>query len=191
MGFPKGISLKENVIVWLEFKLVGILNGKSILIEEQQFLLWKDTTLYLFVDEIHLKPYFNYKGGNIIGLSDNSNEAVTNAFDFMLSNQFSQYKDFVHVMPTKYLKSENLFDVVKCIKIRLKEIGFQVLSIITDNNFAQVQEYINLFYIWWTIMNVKTPYKSCRLRKNTVIQLSPNIFIPGTNFRVENLLQTG
>ena len=84
MGFQKGISLKENVIVWLEFKLVGILNGKSILIKEQQFLLWKDTTLSLFVDEIHLKPYFNYKGGNIIGLSDNSNEAATNAFDFML-----------------------------------------------------------------------------------------------------------
>ena len=47
------------------------------------WLVWKDTTLSLFVDEIHLKPYFNYKGGNIIGLSDNSNEAATNAFIFL------------------------------------------------------------------------------------------------------------
>ena len=25
-------------------------------------------------------------------------------------------------------------------------------------------EYFNIFYIWWTIMNVKTPYKDCQLR---------------------------
>ena len=33
-------------------------------------------------------PYIGYKGGNILGLSDNSNEAATNAFAFMLSNVF-------------------------------------------------------------------------------------------------------
>ena len=32
-------------------------------------------------------------------------------------------------------------------------------------NFAEVTEYIDVFYIWWTIMNVKIPYKGCRLRK--------------------------
>ena len=64
----------------------------------------KDTTVSLFVDEIHLKPYFDNKGGNIIGLSDNGNEAAKSAFVFMSSSAFSQYKDAVHVMPTKYLK---------------------------------------------------------------------------------------
>ena len=37
-------------------------------------------------------------------------------------------------MPTKCLKSENLFDIVKRIINDLEETGFQVLSIITDNN---------------------------------------------------------
>ena len=37
-------------------------------------------------------------------------------------------------MPTKCLKPENLFDIVKSLKIGLEEIGFQILSIITDNN---------------------------------------------------------
>ena len=32
-AFPKGISLKDNVIVSQEFKLVVILNGKAILVE--------------------------------------------------------------------------------------------------------------------------------------------------------------
>ena len=91
----------------------------------------QDATVSLIVDEIHLKPYINYKGGNIVGLSDNYNESATSAFDFMLSNVFSQYKD---VMPTKCLKAVNLFDIVICIIIGLEEIDFQVLSIITDNN---------------------------------------------------------
>ena len=99
-----------------------------------KLLVKQDITVSLLVDEIHLKPYIDYKGGNIVGLSDNNNEAATNAFAYILSSVFSQYKDVVHVMPTKCLKTENLFDIVKHMIIGLKEIGFQVLSIITDNN---------------------------------------------------------
>ena len=91
----------------------------------------QDTTVSL-LDEIHLKPYIDYKGGNTVGLSDNSNEAATSAFTFMLSSVFSQYKDVVHVMSTKCLKAENLFDIVKHTIIGLEEIDFQVLSIITN-----------------------------------------------------------
>ena len=98
-----------------------------------KFLVQNDTTISLLFDEIHLKPYVDYKRGNIIGLSDNSNKAATSVFVFMLSSLFSQYKD-VHVMPTKCLKAESLFDIIKHIIIGLEEIGFQVLSIITDNN---------------------------------------------------------
>ena len=67
-----------------------------------KLLLQKDTTVSLLCDEIHLKLYFDYKGGNIIGLF-NSNEAATSASVFMLSSVFSQYEDTVYVMPTKYL----------------------------------------------------------------------------------------
>ena len=73
-----------------------------------KLLVQKDTTVSLLVDEIHLKPYTDYKGGNIFGLSDNSNEA-TSAFAFMLSSVFSQCNDGVHFMPIKCLKAENLF----------------------------------------------------------------------------------
>ena len=31
-------------------------------------------------------------------------------------------------------------------------------------NLAEVHEYVNIFYIWWTILNVKTLYKGCWLR---------------------------
>ena len=38
-------------------------------------------------------------------------------------------------------------------------------------NFAVVAEYINIFYIWWTIMNVKHQIKVVSLEINTVIHL--------------------
>ena len=50
-----------------------------------KLLVQKDTKLSLFVDEIPLKPYFVYKSSNIVGLSENSNEAAISAFAFMLS----------------------------------------------------------------------------------------------------------
>ena len=44
----------------------------------------QDTTVSLLVDEIHLKPYIDYKSRNIISLSDNSNKAATCAFAFIM-----------------------------------------------------------------------------------------------------------
>ena len=37
----------------------------------------QDTTVSLLVDEIHQKTYIDDKGGNIVGLFDNSYEAAT------------------------------------------------------------------------------------------------------------------
>ena len=42
----------------------------------------KDIKVFLLVDEIHLKYYWDYKDGNIIGVSNNSNEASTRIFCF-------------------------------------------------------------------------------------------------------------
>ena len=53
-----------------------------------KLLMQQDTTVSLLVDEIHLKPYIDDYGGNIVGLIDNSNEAATSAFDFMLISVF-------------------------------------------------------------------------------------------------------
>ena len=54
-------------------------------------LIQKDNTVYLLVDEIHLKCYHNYRGGNIVGLSNNNNnDAATSDFTFILCSVFSQ-----------------------------------------------------------------------------------------------------
>ena len=50
----------------------------------------------LLIDEIHLKPYFDYKGGNVVGSANNTNEVAASAFAFMLSSVLSNYKDVIH-----------------------------------------------------------------------------------------------
>lgn len=93
-----------------------------------------DKNVTLMVDEIHIKPYFDYKGGNVVGSAFNSTEAATSAFVFMLNSICSKLKDVVHIMPTKCMKAEGLFDVLKRIIIGLEEIGFKIICIVTDNN---------------------------------------------------------
>ena len=53
-----------------------------------KLLVQKETIVSILFDESHLKTYFDSNDANIIGLSDNSNEAETNAFAFMLRNVF-------------------------------------------------------------------------------------------------------
>jgi hypothetical protein len=55
------------------------------------------------MNEIHIKPCFDYKGGNIIGSAHNSVKAATTAHAFLISSIFSNYKDVVHILPAKRL----------------------------------------------------------------------------------------
>ena len=57
----------------------------------------KDITVSLLIDEIHLKPYFDYKGGHVVGLANNTNEVATSVFAFMPSSVLSNYKDVIYI----------------------------------------------------------------------------------------------
>ncbi|XP_066958187.1 uncharacterized protein [Macrobrachium rosenbergii] len=97
-------------------------------------LLPSDKVVILMVDEIHLKPYFDYKGGNIVGSAFDSSEAATSAFVFMLNSVRSKFKDVVHIIPTKCMKAQTLHNILKKIIIGLEKIGFTVFCVVTDNN---------------------------------------------------------
>ena len=93
-----------------------------------------DKTVTLMLDEIHLKPHFDYKGGNVVGSAFNSTEAATSAFVFMINSICSTFKDVVHIIPTKLIKAETLYYLLKRVVIGLEEIGFRVICVVTDNN---------------------------------------------------------
>ena len=94
-----------------------------------------DTTVMLLVDEIHLKPFYDYKGGTVIGTSfNNCTAAAKSAFAFMINSVISNYKDVVHLLPTSKISAEDLHLFLKKIICGLENIGFRVFAVITDNN---------------------------------------------------------
>ena len=93
-----------------------------------------DKTVSLLVDEIHLKPYFDYKGGNIAGAALHSKEAANSAFVFMITSLFSSYKDVVYILPSNKMTSDILHGFISKTVTGLESTGFRVISVITDNN---------------------------------------------------------
>lgn len=86
------------------------------------------------MDEIHLKAYMDFKGGNIVGSAYNSKDLATSAHVFMISSLKSNFKEVVHILPVKTPNAESLHAVLKKVIIGLEEIGFEVLVVATDNN---------------------------------------------------------
>ena len=88
-------------------------NGKNFLLyirRKIKNLSSFDKTIILLVDKIHLKPYFDYKGGDVVGAAYNSTDA---AFAFMISSVFFNYKDVVHVLPTRKMIAKALHCLLK------------------------------------------------------------------------------
>ena len=104
----------------------------------------------------------------------------TSAFAFMISSVFSQYKDIGYVISTKYLKAENLFDIVEHIIIGLEEIGFQVSSIITDNN--TIDKNVISFFCCPPKLSIEYPHQ--------VIKSRPLFFLFDTTVHISNTLET-
>ncbi|GFT24627.1 THAP-type domain-containing protein [Trichonephila clavipes] len=93
-----------------------------------------DKTVILMLDEIHLKPYLDFKGGNILGMAYNSEQAATSEYVFMIQSLLSPLKEVVHIMPVRKIDGEKLFAVVKKTIVELDGIGFKVIGVVSDNN---------------------------------------------------------
>lgn len=98
------------------------------------FLDQADQIISLMLDEIHLKPYLDYKGGNILGAAYNCENAATSAQVFMVQSLKSQFKDVAHILPVKTINAEALFFYIKKIILELHDIGFKIICVVTDNN---------------------------------------------------------
>lgn len=94
------------------------------------------------MDEIHIKPYLDYKAGNI-GAAYNTNVVAKTAFVFMIKSFLSSFKEVTHILPVRTINGEELYSYLKKLLNRLHEIGYKVLWIISDNNAIIVK----LFHI--------------------------------------------
>lgn len=66
------------------------------------------------LDEIHLKPFLDYKGGSLVGFSHNNHDATTSAHVFMIQSVLLPFKDAVHILPIKpsQLKKCTIFEKI-------------------------------------------------------------------------------
>lgn len=60
----------------------------------------KELYVSLMIDEIHVKDFLDYKGGNVAGSAYDNVECATSAHTFMLQSLFSKFKD-VYILPVK------------------------------------------------------------------------------------------
>ena len=89
-------------------------NNRFLFYIKQKFkgLRLFNKTVSLLVDEIHLKPFFDFKGRNNTGPALNSKEATKSAFTSMISRIFSPYKDVVYTLPSNKLTSEIMYGFI-------------------------------------------------------------------------------
>lgn len=94
----------------------------------------EDKSVILLMDEVHLKPDLDYKGGEIVGAAFDGTENASSAFVFMINSLKSLYKDVVHILPVRKINANILHSFLKAIIIGLENIGFEVMGVVTDNH---------------------------------------------------------
>lgn len=88
----------------------------------------------VMVDEIHIKPFFDYKGGNITGIAQNASEAATSAMVFMVQSVASSFKEVAHIVPLRGATGNILHKLLMEVICGLEKIGYKVIWVVTDNN---------------------------------------------------------
>ena len=94
----------------------------------------KERLVILLLDEIHVKPMFDFKGGNIVGAAYNSEMAAKTAFVFMIKSLLSDYKEVAHILPVCRIEAEQLYLYIRKIITGLHSIGYNVICVVSDNN---------------------------------------------------------
>ncbi|KAG8182440.1 hypothetical protein JTE90_012454 [Oedothorax gibbosus] len=102
---------------------------------KSQKLSDEDKLVNLLIDEIHIKKGIRYKAKRVSGFAENDeNKEATSVQAFMICSYFSSYKEIVALVPVTCMTSEDLFKLTCQTLHMLHTAGFEVLSVISDNN---------------------------------------------------------
>ncbi|KAH8021744.1 hypothetical protein HPB51_016808 [Rhipicephalus microplus] len=93
-----------------------------------------EKTVTLVMDEIHLQPYIDYKGGGLVGMATNSQNAAKTAYVFMIQSLLSSSKDVVHILPVAKIDAIQRHKFFRELINGLEATGFLVIAVLSDNN---------------------------------------------------------
>ena len=94
----------------------------------------KEKLVNVLLDEIHVQKRMSYKGGQLHGASTNSTDVATTIQVFMITSPLSSYKHVVALFPVCNLTTDTLLQQTETVIKVLHDIGFQVLTLVSDNN---------------------------------------------------------
>ena len=83
----------------------------------------------VLLDEIHIKPNLQYKGGKLHGTADNRYDLAKCIQVFMISSLCSSYKDVVALYPVKGLSASDLYGYTSHVLQNLKKTWFYCIII--------------------------------------------------------------
>lgn len=127
----KNLCLKYNTHPLIEKNVTNFLHYIK---EKVKSLQKEDKIVNLMIDEIHLKQYLDYKGGNVVGSAHDSVHAAKTAYVFMIQSLVTSYIDVVHILPINKIIAQTLHDYIKKIVLGLHKLGFNVICVSSDNN---------------------------------------------------------
>lgn len=121
-NFSPGIQSNDHEQMrYLKFKADG-------LSQREKFVV-------LQVDEMHVTQGFNYKGGRITGVAENSKNDQANAIQaFLISSVAGSMREIVALVPVKQSTSATLTDMIKQVIRIVQACGFVVVIVASDNN---------------------------------------------------------
>ena len=103
------------------------------------------------MDEIHLKPEYSNKGGDIIGTSDTSNEPAKTILAFMISSIFIKWSTIVRLLPCSETNASEMFHMTKKVISDIESCDLFVVTLVTDNYPLNVR----LFKLFTTSSQLK------------------------------------
>lgn len=117
------VSLKSGLI------------ANSFLVNELKYLCDKDLHVNLLIDEVHVKSKLSYRGEELIGQAVNDPTNLAKSLQcFMISSLLSNHKLIVGMFPVVKMTSEFLCELTKDVIENVSKAGFNVVSVISDNN---------------------------------------------------------
>ena len=93
----------------------------------------RERNVIVQMDEIHVKSEFTYKGGSIIGSSQNVTEPAKSIFAFMVSSLSKKWSTIVRLLPCSNTSARDILPVIKQVIEDIERCGLYVKVVCTDN----------------------------------------------------------
>lgn len=103
--------------------------------EKLKMLKEDDKLINILFDEIYVKPEVTYKSGKLEGMSATDvTQPATTILAVMYTSVLSKNKDVIGLFPIQNLTANYLSDLIQKIVKDLTLMGYEILTLISDNN---------------------------------------------------------